>query len=125
MDDLDQCAECGRFFGETSRIKAQLTQAQAEIAEWRDKLDAQHRLNLNFVGQNNTLIRRNQKLDGEIAALREVVEAAVPLRGWALCFNLDSASRQLNAFDAAYAKAPLPTQPKPPEEGDKGEEGQG
>lgn len=40
MADLDQCAECGRFFGETSRLKAQLTQAQAEIAQLRRCVEA-------------------------------------------------------------------------------------
>ncbi len=39
----------------------------------------------------------------EIAALREVVEAAVPLRGWAL-IHVESARRMLDAFDAARAK---------------------
>lgn len=44
MADLDQCAECGRFFGETSRLKAQLTQAQAEIAALRRCVEAADRV---------------------------------------------------------------------------------
>lgn len=61
-------------------LRAKLSAATARASELETALDAQHRLNLAFVVQNNVLVRRNQHLDEsltELVAKRDAELAAM------------------------------------------------